>query len=56
MAGKGSKSRPIKVPQKEYDERWDAIFKKKTEVNIEAEVTEIISAHEKGETEQYSDF
>ena len=25
-AGKGSKPRPFSVSQKEYDERWDAIF------------------------------
>jgi hypothetical protein len=25
-AGKGSKSRPFSVSQKEYDTRWDAIF------------------------------
>jgi hypothetical protein len=24
--GKGSKPRPFSVSQKEYDERWDAIF------------------------------
>lgn len=25
-AGKGSKPRPFSVSQKEYDDRWDAIF------------------------------
>jgi hypothetical protein len=25
-AGKGSRPRPFSVSQKEYDERWDAIF------------------------------
>ena len=27
--GKGSNRRPIKVPQKQVDENWDKIFKKK---------------------------
>ena len=26
MSGKGSKPRPFSVSQKEYDNRWDAIF------------------------------
>lgn len=29
MAGKGSKPRPIGVPQKQFDDNWDAIFKPK---------------------------
>lgn len=27
-AGKGSTPRPVSIPQKEFEERWDAIFKK----------------------------
>lgn len=26
MNGKGSKPRPLSVPQKQFDESWDAIF------------------------------
>ena len=29
MSGKGSKPRPISVPQKQFDANWDAIFKPK---------------------------
>lgn len=28
MNGKGSKPRPISIPQKQFDDNWDAIFKK----------------------------
>ena len=28
MNGKGSKPRPISVPQKQFDDNWDAIFSK----------------------------
>ena len=28
MNGKGSKPRPLSVPQKQFDDNWDAIFKK----------------------------
>jgi hypothetical protein len=28
MSGKGSKPRPISVPQKQFDDNWDAIFSK----------------------------
>ncbi len=28
MAGKGSRPRPFSVSQEEFDNRWDAIFKK----------------------------
>lgn len=31
--GKGSKPRPFSVSQKEYDERWDAIFGRDKEKN-----------------------
>lgn len=27
--GKGSKPRPLSVPQKDFDNNWDAIFKPK---------------------------
>lgn len=26
MSGKGSKPRPISIPQKQFDSNWDAIF------------------------------
>ena len=29
MAGKGDHRRPTQVPQKQVDENWDRIFKKK---------------------------
>lgn len=32
-AGKGCKPRPFSVPQKEFDNRWDAIFSKNKKVN-----------------------
>lgn len=28
MNGKGSKPRPISIPLKQFDDNWDAIFKK----------------------------
>jgi hypothetical protein len=28
MNGKGSKPRPLSVPQKQFDDNWDNIFKK----------------------------
>jgi len=35
QGGKGSKPRPFSVSQKEYDERWDAIFGRDKEKNEE---------------------
>jgi hypothetical protein len=32
MAGKGDKRRPMKVPQEDYSNNWDEIFKKKKEI------------------------
>jgi hypothetical protein len=29
MNGKGSKPRPLSVPQKQFDDNWDNIFKRK---------------------------
>lgn len=31
MSGKGSSPRPYSVPQKQFDNNWDLIFKKKPE-------------------------
>jgi len=34
MAGKGDKRRPMKVPQEDYSNNWDEIFKKKEKKEI----------------------
>jgi|TARA_R100001369_G_scaffold13065_1_gene27260 hypothetical protein len=34
MAGKGDKRRPMKVPQEDYSNNWDEIFKKKKKKEI----------------------
>ena len=34
MAGKGDKRRPLKVPQEDYSNNWDEIFKKKKKKEI----------------------
>ena len=33
-AGKGDKPRPTAISRKEYDKRWDKIFKKKKDKNV----------------------
>lgn len=33
-AGKGDKPRPTSIFRKEYEERWDKIFKKKKDKNV----------------------
>ena len=33
-AGKGDKPRPTSISRKEYDKRWDKIFKKKKDNNV----------------------
>lgn len=33
--GKGDKPRPISIPQKDFDNRWDEIFKPKHQTNTE---------------------
>ena len=33
-AGKGDKPRPTSISRKEYEERWDKIFKKKKDKNV----------------------
>lgn len=35
MSGKGSRSRPFSVSQKEFDNRWDAIFSKNKKTDSE---------------------
>ncbi len=37
MAGKGSRPRPFSVSQQEFDNRWDAIFKKDKEMQVRAD-------------------
>lgn len=34
--GKGSKPRPLSVPQDKFDSNWDAIFKPKTKAKTPA--------------------
>ena len=43
--GKGCRPRPFSVSQKEFDNRWDAIFgkKKKTEEEIINEVSKLVA-------------
>jgi DNA-binding protein H-NS len=36
MSGKGSKPRPLSVPQDKFDSNWDAIFKPKTKAKAKA--------------------
>ena len=38
MAGKGSKSRPIEVDQKTYDDNWDKIFNKDKKKDVRVPV------------------
>jgi hypothetical protein len=35
MSGKGSRPRPFSVSQKEFDNRWDAIFSKNKKTDSE---------------------
>ena len=34
-AGKGDTPRPLSIPKKEYDKKWDKIFKKKKQDPVE---------------------
>lgn len=34
MNGKGDKRRPLQVPKEQFNDNWDAIFKKKKEQDI----------------------
>lgn len=38
--GKGSKPRPFSVSQEEFDNRWDAIFKKEKDMQVRVEANE----------------
>jgi hypothetical protein len=38
MSGKGSKSRPIEVDRKTYDDNWDRIFKKDKKKDVRVQV------------------
>ena len=38
MAGKGSKSRPIEVDRKTFDDNWDKIFNKDKKKNVRVPV------------------
>lgn len=41
--GKGSRPRPFSVSQQEFDNRWDAIFGKKTDEEIIKEVSKLVA-------------
>ena len=47
MTGKGSKPRPLSVDKKEFDSKWDNIFKNKNmkEHKHNVQITEEISRH-----------
>ena len=38
MVGKGSKSRPIKVDRKTYEDNWDRIFNKDKKKDVRLQV------------------
>jgi hypothetical protein len=50
--GKGSKPRPFSVSQKEYDERFDAIFGKKKKTEAEKFDEQVIMKNEYFESEE----
>jgi hypothetical protein len=50
--GKGSKPRPFSVSQKEYDERFDAIFGKKKKTEAEKFDEKVIMKNEYFESEE----
>jgi hypothetical protein len=50
--GKGSKPRPFSVSQKEYDERFDAIFGKKKKTEAEKFDDKVIMKNEYFESEE----
>ncbi len=38
MAGKGSKSRPVEVDRKTFDDNWDRIFNKDKKKDVRVQV------------------
>jgi hypothetical protein len=50
--GKGSKPRPFSVSQKEYDDRFDAIFGKKKKTEAEKFDEKVIMKNEYFESEE----
>jgi hypothetical protein len=50
--GKGSKPRPFSVSQKEYDDRFDAIFGKKKKTEAEKFDEQVIMKNEYFESEE----
>jgi hypothetical protein len=49
--GKGSRPRPYSVSQKEFDNRWDLIFKKNKDEKTVNEVSKLIAEETLDETE-----
>lgn len=37
---KGSRQRPLSIPQKEFDKNWDNIFSKNKKTNDQTELTQ----------------
>jgi hypothetical protein len=44
--GKGSKPRPLSIPQQEYDTRWDAIFQRDLKDEPKNDYQDILSTED----------